>query len=80
MIDDANAVYQSLSWKPDMKVINDFGEKVWLKKLYVDGNYNTVEPTHPEAKRHGITDCCFVDKPCLKHSKMQTILNIAELN
>jgi len=80
MFDDIDSVYRSLNWKADMKIINDFGEHVWLKPLYVDNNYKAVEPSHPEAKRSGITDCCFVNNPCDRHKKMQELEGVAGLN
>lgn len=42
----------------DKKVVNHFGEHVWLKACIVDG------------KRLGVTDCCFVDSPCERHAAM----------
>ena len=48
-------ILDSLRWKEDMKVVNPFGDYVWLKPLYVEG------------ERLGITDCCFVANPCEYH-------------
>lgn len=50
---------KALRWKEDMKIVNDFGEHVWLKPFIVNG------------KRIGITDCCFVSEPCPRHRKIQ---------
>jgi hypothetical protein len=52
-------VLAALRWHDDMKVVNDFGEHVWLKPYIKNG------------KRIGITDCCFVDNPCEHHAKLQ---------
>jgi len=51
----AKQLLKTLRWEADMKVVNDFGEHVWLKPHYLNG------------KRIGITDCCFVDSPCERH-------------
>lgn len=55
----AEDILAALRWKADMKIVNDFGEHVWLKPLIVND------------KRIGITDCCFVDNPCERHAKLQ---------
>lgn len=52
-------ILESLRWKEDMIVINDFGERVWLKPCYNKHN-----------KRIGITDCCFANDPCNWHKKI----------
>jgi len=68
MFDDPESILRSLRWKEDMKVLNAFGEHVWLKPLLVDG------------KRIGITDCCFVSDPCDHHKKIAAIQAEAESN
>jgi hypothetical protein len=47
---------RSLRWQADDLVTNDFGERVWLKEAF-DEN----------ARRIGITDCCFADDACMWH-------------
>jgi len=59
MFDDPDSILRDLCWKEDMKVVNPFGEYVWLKPLFVAGT------------RVGITDCCFVASPCLHHAQME---------
>ena len=61
---------EGLRWKADMLVTNDFGERVWLKPLFVDEHYRTVDENTPGARRIGITDCCFENAPCYRHKKM----------
>lgn len=51
-------VLKALRWKPDMVVVNDFGETVWLKECYHEG------------KRIGITDCCEAADPCDWHKAL----------
>ena len=48
----------TLRWKADQRVINDFDEDVWLKPFVLDG------------KRIGITECCFADNPCERHKRI----------
>ena len=71
MFDDPDSIIRDLRWREDMKVINPFGEHIWLKPLFVDGSFNSVEPQAPDAHRIGITDCCFVASPCLYHARME---------
>jgi hypothetical protein len=47
-----------LKWEENSKVINPFGEYVWLKPCY-----------NEKGERTGITDCCHVDDPCEYHKK-----------
>ena len=39
--------------------MNHFGEHVWLGPCFDQGG-----------KRIGITDCCFVDDPCVWHAAL----------
>ena len=68
MFDDPQSIIETLSWKPDTKVVNDFGEYVWLKRLFQDG------------KQIGITDCCFVETSCHRHTEIQKMIDIASKN
>jgi hypothetical protein len=64
--ENAEAIRQSLSWRADMLVTNDFGERVWLKPLLVNERYEE----DPNGRRIGITDCCFEDVPCEHHAAL----------
>lgn len=55
---DPRELLESLRWKEDQLIVNDFGETVWLKARYLKG------------KRIGITDCCFVEDPCDWHKSL----------
>ncbi len=68
MFDDPQSIIEALSWKPDTKVVNDFGEYVWLKRLFQD------------EKQIGITDCCFVEAPCRHHTEIQIRIDVASKN
>jgi hypothetical protein len=57
-MNEVEIVLDELCWKEDQAVINPFGEHVWLKPHFVDG------------QRTGITDCCFVDDPCEHHQRL----------
>ena len=48
---------ESLRWHVDQRIINDFGEDVWL------GPCNDED-----GRRIGITDCCFANAPCPHHA------------
>lgn len=56
---EAELILNSLRWKEDMCIYNDFGEHVWLKPCFLDG------------VRIGITDCCFASHPCPHHREAQ---------
>lgn len=71
MIDDPKSLLESLRWKEDIKVTNRFGEHVWLKSLFVDEHFRSVDPETTDANKIGITDCCRVDQPCPRHKAMQ---------
>lgn len=68
MFDDLDSIIESLSWKPDTKVVNPFGEYVWLKRLFRD------------EKQIGITDCCFVAAPCRFHLQVQNMMDFSSRN
>ena len=68
MFDDPDSILRDLRWKEDMKVINPFGEHVWLKPYVKNG------------QRIGITDCCFVSEPCSHHKTMQHCEDLAKNN
>ena len=60
---EAELILEALRWKEDMKIVNDSGEHVWLKPLFVrKDTYETVAPDHPLAERIGITDYCSLDR------------------
>lgn len=63
---DVRKTLDNLRWKENMKVVNAFGEEVWLKPLILEG------------KRIGITDCCFASSPCLRHSAQQCVQRTAD--
>jgi len=46
-----------LRWHEDQLVTNHFGDRVWLKPLIQDG------------KRLGITECCYEEAPCERHTQ-----------
>jgi len=71
--DEASLILQAMRWREDMIVVNDFGERVWLKALFVDRDYNTVSPETPGARRLGITDCCCAAFPCERHRTMANV-------
>lgn len=64
MNDNAMETLESLRWKEDTKVVNAFGEHVWLKPCFLNG------------KRIGITDCCFVNSPCEWHFALNQVKGI----
>lgn len=68
MIDNPASLIDELRWKADQAVVNDFGEHVWLKPLFVDEKFNEVP--EGKGKRIGITDCCFVAEPCPRHKQI----------
>lgn len=43
---------------PDRIFVNDFGDRVWLKKCELDG------------KVIGTTDCCLASEPCDYHASL----------
>ena len=61
---DPRELLKSLQWKEDQKIVNYFGETVWLKRHYTDD------------KCDGITECCFAeedagyDEPCDWHKSI----------
>lgn len=70
--DDPAQALEGFRWHEDMKVVNAFGEHVWLKPLFHSpDDQSKVDPDFPGAKRVGITDCCFVEDPCPRHRRMQ---------
>lgn len=46
-------------WKEDDMIANHFNEIVWLKPC-----------SDRDGERIGITECCFADDPCGRHSEM----------
>ena len=57
--DEAAKLLDSLRWREDMVVVNDFDERVWLKPCLNEAGV-----------RVGITDCCFANDPCERHKAM----------
>lgn len=69
-------ILKFLRWGPDSKIVNHFGEHVWLRKVTheewvgraraagLDENAGDVYP-------NGFTeDCCFVEAPCEHHASL----------
>lgn len=48
---------ESLRWHADMQITNYDGDEVWLKPAFNEAG-----------KRTGITDCCYVSSPCVRHT------------
>ena len=69
--EQAEAKLHQLRWEEDTKVVNHFGEHVWLKALFVNVEYESVDPRIPGARRIGITECCSVAASCTRHRELE---------
>ena len=58
---DADLLLRHLRWRVDQRIINHFGQEVWLRACY-----------DATGKRIGITECCFADDPCDHHRAIVT--------
>ena len=59
-IEDTRAALVALRWDVDQRIVNYFGDVVWLGPCFDESG-----------KRIGITECCFAESPCDHHRSME---------